>query len=46
MSGSGAKAGAKDTRPNGVAEFLCRSDTLGDVRKKAEEFGQQFKTKV
>jgi hypothetical protein len=32
--------------PEWVAEFLCRSGTVGDVRKKAEELGLQFKTKA
>jgi hypothetical protein len=32
--------------PEWVAEFLCRSGTIGDVRRKAEELGPQFRTKV
>jgi hypothetical protein len=32
--------------PEWVAEFLCRSGTIGDVRRKAEELGLQFRTKV
>jgi hypothetical protein len=32
--------------PEWVGHFLRRSGTVGDVKKKAEELGLQFKTKV
>jgi hypothetical protein len=32
--------------PEQIAEFLCRSGTIGEVCRKAEELGLQFRTKA